>query len=134
MSKARAVLTRELAGIVLRLAAVSVVLCARADAMPAKIRQIMAIGCRIGVTAEGEAIRIDAIASSRKDASGRYRLDIKKVSAGGASHNIQSGEFNLEANSEKILSTTFLGASDAGHFEVRLVLDSDSGSVSCVSL
>ena len=133
MSKARAVWTRELADIVLRLVAVSVVLCARADAMPAKIGQIMAIGCRIGVTAEGEAIRIDAIASSRKDASGRYRLDIKKESVGGASHNIQSGEFNLEAKSEKILSTTFLGASDAGHFEVRLVLDSDSGSVSCVS-
>ena len=129
MSKAQAVLTTGLTGAVLGL----VVLCARADATPAKVRQVMAIGCRIRVTAEGEAIRIDAVANSRENASGRYRLDIRKASASGTGHNTQSGEFNLEANSEKVLSTTFLGASDAGHFEAKLVLDSNSGSVSCVS-
>jgi hypothetical protein len=129
MSKAQAVLIRGVTSAVLGL----VVLYARADATPAKVGQVMAVECRIRVTAEGNAIRIDAVANSRREASGRYRLDIRKASASGTSDNTQSGEFNLEANSEKILSTTFLGASDAGHFEAKLVLDSDSGSVSCIS-
>jgi hypothetical protein len=110
-----------------------VVSCAWADATPAKNERGMAIGCRIRVTADGEAIRIEAVAQSREDAHGRYRFDIRKSGASGTSDNIQSGEFNLEADREKILSTTFLGGSDAGHFQAKLILDSNSGSVSCVS-
>jgi hypothetical protein len=114
-----------------------VVSCVRADAAPAKVEQVMsqvlAIGCRIRVTAEGEAIRIEAVATSREDVNGNYRLDIQKRSADGTSHNIQSGKFSLEANKEEVLSTTFLGASDAGHFQARLVIDSNFGSVSCIS-
>ncbi|WP_414643315.1 curli-like amyloid fiber formation chaperone CsgH [Bradyrhizobium sp.] len=93
----------------------------------------MAIGCQIRITAEGEAIRIEAVANSREDVNGRYRLDIAKTSASGSSRNVQSGEFSLTADREEVLSTTFLGASDAGHFQARLMLDSGSGSVSCVS-
>lgn len=110
-----------------------VVCCPRADATPEKVERIMAIGCRIDVVADHEAIRIEAVASSREDVSGHYRLDLQKISASGTSSNIQSGNFNLEANREEVLSTTFLGASDADHFQARLVLDSSSGSVSCVS-
>src|ERR1700678_2062156 len=105
---------------------------ARADAS-AEVKRVMAIGCRIEVKADGEAIRIDAIARSREDLNGRYRFDIQKISASGASHNIQSGNFSLEADREEVLSTTFLGASDADHYQAKLVLDSSSGSVSCVS-
>jgi len=137
MPEVRTVLIRGLAIAVLGV----VVSCARADAAPVKVEQVMsqvlsqvlAIGCRIRVTAEGEAIRIEAVATSREDVNGNYRLDIRKSSADGASHNIQSGKFSLEANKEEILSTTFLGASDAGHFQARLVIDSNSGSVSCSS-
>jgi hypothetical protein len=82
-----------------------VVSSAQADATPAKVERVMAIGCRIRVTADGS----------------------------GTSLNTQSGNFNLEANREEVLSTTLLGASDAGHFQAKLVLDSSSGSVSCVS-
>ena len=110
-----------------------VVSCAQADATPAKVERVMAIGCRIRVTADGEAIRIEAVATSREDVNGRYRFDIQKINASGSSHNVQSGNFNLEANREEVLSTTLLGGSDADHFQARLVLDSDSGSVSCVS-
>jgi hypothetical protein len=110
-----------------------VVSCARVDATPAKVEQVMAIGCRIRVTADGEAIRIEAVANSREDVNGHYRFDLQKISANGTSHNVQSGNFNLQANREEVLSTTFLGASDAGHFQARLALDSASGSVSCVS-
>jgi hypothetical protein len=110
-----------------------VVFCARTDAASADVEQVMAVGCRIRVTAEGEAIRIEAVATSREDVNGNYRLDIEKSSADGTSHNIQSGKFSLEANREEVLSTTFLGASDAGYFQARLVIDSNSGSVSCSS-
>lgn len=114
-----------------------VVSCARTDAASADVEQVMsqvlAVGCRIRVTAEGEAIRIEAVATSREGVTGNYRLDIRKRSTSGSSHNIQSGEFSLEADREEILSTTFLGASDAGHFQARLVIDSNSGSVSCSS-
>jgi hypothetical protein len=110
-----------------------VVSCAQADASPAKVERVMAIGCRIRVTADGEAVRIEAVANSREDVKGSYRFDIRKISASGTSLNTQSGNFNLEANREEVLSTTLLGASDAGHFQAKLVLDSNSGSVSCVS-
>jgi hypothetical protein len=134
MSRARAALMTGLTTAVLAI----VVFCARAHALPVKVgqvqvKQIMAIGCDIRVTAEGEAIRIEAVASSREDVNGRYRLDVAKTSASGTSRNVQSGEFSLEADREQVLSTTFLGASDAGHFQARLVIDSNSGSVSCVS-
>jgi hypothetical protein len=112
---------------------VLVVSCVQADATPAKVERVMVIGCRIRVTAEGEAIRIEAVAHSREDVNGGYRFDVRKNGASGTSDNIQSGEFNLEADREKILSTTFLGASDADHFQAKLVLNSSSGSVSCVS-
>jgi hypothetical protein len=112
---------------------VLVVSCSRADATPAKVERVMAIGCRIRVTADGEAIRIEAVASSREDVNGHYRFDLQKISADGTSQNTQSGNFNLQANREEVLSTTLLGASDADHFQARLVLDSASGSVSCVS-
>ena len=137
MPEVRTVLIRGLAIAVLGV----VVSCARADAAPVKVEQVMsqvlsqvlAIGCRIRVTAEGEAVRIEAVATSRGDVNGSYRLEIRKSSASGSSRNTQSGKFSLEADKEEILSTTFLGASDAGHFQARLVIDSNSGSVSCSS-
>jgi hypothetical protein len=129
MPDVRTVLIKGLLTAVLGL----VVSCAWADATLAKNERVMAIGCRIRVTADGEAIRIEAVAHSREDVNGRYLFDVRKSGASGTSDNIQSGEFNLEANREKILSTTFLGGSDAGHFQAKLVLDSNSGSVSCVS-
>src|ERR1700761_3168151 len=38
-----------------------VVSCAQANATPAKVERIMAIGCRIRVTADGEALPIEAV-------------------------------------------------------------------------
>jgi curli production assembly/transport CsgH protein len=128
MSDAHTVLIKGLLTAVLGLVAYG----ARADAS-AEVDRVMAIGCRIEVKADGEAIRIDAIARSREDLNGRYRFDIQKISASGTSHNIQSGNFSLEADREEILSTTFLGASDANRYQAKLVLDSSSGSISCVS-
>ena len=128
MSKTRTVLIN---GIVI--AVLNVVISSAWAGVPANVGQVMAIGCRIQVTAEGDAIRIEAVATSREDATGNYRLDVQKRSRNGASHNAQSGRFDIEADQEKILSTTFLGASDADHFQAKLVIQSNSGSVSCVA-
>ena len=76
---------------------------------------------------------VEAVARSRNNASGHYRFEVNKNSASGTSHNIQSGEFNLETNREDVLTTTYLDASASGHYQAKLVLDSNSGSVSCVS-
>jgi hypothetical protein len=105
----------------------------RANASSAGEERTMMIACRIRVTPSNDAVRLDAVANGRKDMAGRYRFDVGKSGASGTSHNIQSGDFNLKADQEQVLSTTFLGGSDADHYRARLVLDSKSGSVSCVS-
>jgi hypothetical protein len=110
-----------------------VVFCARADAAPAEAERVMAIGCRIGVTADGGAIRIEALAHSRTDVTGHYRFDVSKGGASGTSQNTQSGDFSLQADREKILSTTILGVSEADHYQAKLLIVSSSGSVSCIS-
>ena len=91
------------------------------------------IGCRIDVAVDGEALRIEAVANSRADVRGSYRFGLLKASADGTSQNMQSGDFDLQTGQEKILSTTYLRASDADHFQAKLVLNSNSGSVSCIS-
>ena len=102
------------------------------SAMPVEGKRML-LGCRIDVAADGDAIRIEAVAHSREKVRGSYRFALNKASANGTSQNMQSGNFDLQANQEKILSTVFLSASDAGHFQAQLVLNSNSGSVSCVS-
>jgi hypothetical protein len=109
-----------------------VVLCAWADAAPAGAERVMAVGCRIEVKAVGEAIRINALAKSGMDTSGRYRFDIQKSSASGASRNTQSGEFSLEADKEEVLTTTFMDGSASG-YRAKLAIESSFGSASCVS-
>ena len=102
------------------------------SAMPAEGKRML-LDCRIDVAADGDAIRIEAVAHSRENVRGSYRFALHKSSANGTSQNMQSGNFDLQANQEKILSTVFLSASDADHFQAQLVLNSNSGSVSCVS-
>jgi hypothetical protein len=91
------------------------------------------IGCRIDVAVDGEALRIEAVAFSLENMRGSYRFALQKASADGRSQNMQSGDFDLQTGQEKILSTTYLRASDADHFQAKLVLNSNSGSVSCIS-
>jgi hypothetical protein len=100
---------------------------------PAEAEQVMRIGCRIDVETSGGAVRLEAMAHSRSSVSGHYRFDVRKSSEAGTSRNVQSGDFSLEADRETILSTTVVGASAADHYQARLVLNSNSGSVSCIS-
>ena len=100
--------------------------------MSARAERMM-IGCRIDVAVDGEALRIEAVAHSREKVRGSYRFAIRKASADGTSQNMQSGDFDLQAGREEILSTVYLLASDAGHFQAKLFLNSNFGSVSCIS-
>ena len=102
------------------------------SAMPVEGKRML-LGCRIDVAADGDAIRVEAVAHSRENVRGSYQFALHKSSASGTSRNMQSGNFDLQANQEKILSTVFLSASDADHFQAQLVLNSNTGSVSCVT-
>jgi curli production assembly/transport CsgH protein len=129
MSDQHTALIRGLAAAALGLA----VSWARANATPAEAEQVMGIGCRIDVETHGGAVRLEAMARSRSNVSGHYRFDVRKSDEAGTSRNLQSGDFSLEADRETTLSTTVLAASAADHYQARLVLNSNSGSVSCVS-
>jgi hypothetical protein len=91
------------------------------------------IGCHIRVTQGDVTVRVEAVAGSRENLNGQYRFDLLKSDAAGTSHNVQSGAFDLKADTEDILTTTFLDVSALGHYQARLVLDTSYGRVSCVS-
>jgi hypothetical protein len=95
--------------------------------------QAMMIVCHIQATSTIGAVRVEAVASSRKNARGQYRFEILKSSSSGTSQNVQSGTFSLEADRENILTTVVLDGSALGHYRARLKLDSNFGNVSCVS-
>jgi hypothetical protein len=101
----------------------------------AEPERAVVIACHIRVTQDqdNQAVRIEAVASSRKNLNGEYRFEVLKRSATGTSHNVQGGAFDLKADTEDVLTTTFLDASALGHYQAKLVLDTSSGSVSCVS-
>jgi hypothetical protein len=105
---------------------------ARADAFAESEQNVMVV-CHIRVTLNDVTVRLDAVAGSRENMSGRYRFELLKKSETGTSRNVQSGAFNLKANAEDVLTTTFLDSSALGHYQAKLVLDTSSGSVSCVS-
>jgi hypothetical protein len=91
------------------------------------------ITCQIRASAQDGVVRIEAVANGRKPMSGQYRLEILKDSPGGASQNVQSGAFNLEADRDRILTTVVLDGGALGHYRAKLFIDSGFGSVSCVS-
>ena len=105
---------------------------ARANAFAESEQNVMVV-CHIRVTLNDVTVRLDAVAGSRENLSGQYRFELLKKSATGTSRNVQSGAFNLKANADDVLTTTFLDSSALGHYQAKLVLDTSSGSVSCVS-
>jgi hypothetical protein len=99
----------------------------------AESEEAVMIGCHIRVTLGDVTVRLEAVAGSRKNLNGRYRFELLKSDAAGTGHNVQSGAFNLKADTEDVLTATFLDVSALGHYQAKLVLDTGSGSVSCVS-
>lgn len=91
------------------------------------------IECAIRATPQRNLLRLDATARGRQPAQGRYRFEVAKTSSSGTSRNVQSGAFSLEADRPTIITTVFLDGSAIGHYRARLILETDFGSVSCVS-
>ncbi|HEU4660659.1 MAG TPA: curli-like amyloid fiber formation chaperone CsgH [Pseudolabrys sp.] len=93
----------------------------------------MSLECQIRAEPANGYLRLQAIARSNEQVSGRYRLLVSKNSASGSSQNVQSGSFNLTSGRERVLSTVVLDGSAIGHYHAQLSLDSDQGRVSCSS-
>lgn len=93
----------------------------------------MRLECQIRAEPENGYLRLQAIARSNEQVSGRYRLLVSKNSASGSSQNVQSGSFDLISGRERVLSTVVLDGSAIGHYHAQLSLDSDQGRVSCSS-
>ena len=100
---------------------------------PVQAAPTTSINCQIRVTANKEAVRLEAVASTQKPASGRYQFRILKESVSGTSQNVQSGSFDLQADRESVLTTVILDGSAMGHYQAKLTVDSDIGNTSCVS-
>jgi hypothetical protein len=128
MSKMRAVLVRGLGSSFVLLAA-----CACATQPSFSAERNMMIDCLIRATPEHGMLRLEAIATGRQAVRGQYRLEVSKQSSSGTSQNVQSGAFDLQPDRDDLLTTVILDGSAVGHYRAKLTLDSDFGSVTCVS-
>lgn len=100
---------------------------------PSSSHPAVIIECAIRATPEQGVLRLDATARGHQPAQGNYRFEIAKNSSTGTSSNVQSGAFNLKADRPTIITTAFLDGSAIGHYRAKLILETDFGSVSCVS-
>lgn len=91
------------------------------------------VSCQIKAEPTSQFLRLQALAGSDTDLQGQYSLRVSKRSETGSSQNAQSGDFALSAGSPAILSTLTLDPSALGHYEAKLVLTWDQGSISCQS-
>lgn len=99
----------------------------------AKATDNTAISCRIRAAETADGLRIEAVARSKKRLSAGYIFSVIKNSASGSSRNQQSGEFETDGASEKVLTTVVLDRSAIDHYTARLSLKWDEERVSCSS-
>lgn len=104
-----------------------------AFSMPRATASNAGVACTVEAEPTSQFLRLQALARADRDLQGQYSLFISKESETGTSRNVQSGDFALSANSETVLSTLTLDRSALGHYEAKLVLTWDQGSISCHS-
>jgi hypothetical protein len=93
----------------------------------------MTMVCHIHAVEQHGMLRLEAVARGSEPVRGQYRFEVLKQSSSGTSQNSQSGEFDLQPNRDDILTTVILDGSAVGHYQAKLTLKSDTGSVTCVS-
>lgn len=94
----------------------------------------MNVGCQIRAIPLNGMLRLEAVAVGPRQATGNYQLEVFKQSPSGTSQNVQSGEFELDAGRDTILTTVILEGAARGRYRARLTLDSEEfGRISCVS-
>ncbi|WP_461658660.1 curli-like amyloid fiber formation chaperone CsgH [Methylorubrum aminovorans] len=94
-------------------------------------RSAPSVSCHIKVEPKSEFLRLAAIARSNEALKVRYSLTVFQKSETGSSQNYQSGELALSPGFDTILSTITLDRSALGHYEAKLVITWDQGSISC---
>ena len=104
-----------------------------AFSMPRATASIAGVACTVEAEPTSQFLRLQALARADRDLQVQYSLFVSKESETGTSRNVQSGAFALSANSETVLSTLTLDRSALGHYEAKLVLTWDQGSISCHS-
>jgi hypothetical protein len=94
----------------------------------------MNVGCQIRAIPYNDMLRLEAVAVGPRPATGNYQFEVFKQSSSGTSQNVQSGEFELDAGRDTILTTVILEGAARGRYRARLTLDSQEfGRISCVS-
>jgi len=91
------------------------------------------VECWIRAKTNASFLRLEAVARSESVISGRYKMSVVKQSASGTSDNFQSGEFQLAARQEAVLTIIGLDRSAEGHYAAQLRLEWNQGSISCSS-
>jgi hypothetical protein len=91
------------------------------------------IECAIRASPTENSLRLEAIVRANSRVAGRYRFVIFKQSATGSSNSTQTGNFTLQNEPEKVLSTLILDRSDIGHYHAELSLQSNHGTFECTS-
>ena len=92
-----------------------------------------AIECVIRAQPDSDFLRLEAVIRSDTAVSGKYNFVVAKHSSTGSSNNTQSGTFALKHGPEQVLTTLILDRSAIGNYRAELSLQSDRGSLSCVS-
>ncbi|WP_162944052.1 curli-like amyloid fiber formation chaperone CsgH [Rhizobium sp. CCGE531] len=89
------------------------------------------VECLIKTDRKEQFLVVQAIARSEGAVSGRYRLVLVKHSAAGTSQSIQQGNFALRPDSDGLLATTVVDASDQVELTARLLIETDRGTSQC---
>ncbi len=90
-----------------------------------------AVLCEIRVTAVPGGVKLQPVASAGLSVSGTYEFVATSRADGSTSNSSQSGTFDLDADTEHVLSSTILGMSDGRSYEAHLTLWSDDQDVVC---
>jgi hypothetical protein len=91
------------------------------------------IECAIRAAPTENSLLLEAIVRANAPVAGRYRFVIFKQSETGSSNSTQTGNFTLQNEPEKVLSTLILDRSAVGHYHSELSLHSDQGKFECTS-
>jgi hypothetical protein len=93
----------------------------------------MTMVCHIHAIEQHGMLRLEAVATAQEPVRGQYRFEVLKQSSSGTSQNVQSGAFDLQPNRDNLLTTVTLDGSAFGHYQAKLTLGTDTGSVTCGS-
>ncbi|HEX2255437.1 MAG TPA: curli-like amyloid fiber formation chaperone CsgH [Afifellaceae bacterium] len=91
------------------------------------------VRCEVRATAIPGGVRLKGSVASDKALAGSYALRVEKRGSGGSSSNMQSGEFEVAAGAEEIVSEVGLGLERGASYRAELTVRWPGGEAACVS-